>query len=89
MREIEKLGHTVRLLPPAYVKAYVKRSKNDAADAAAICGLQLLRLRSTALAQSEAHDLDARCEAAHRNDQGVTPGSHHNSSAVLATCARL
>lgn len=36
-REVEKLGHTVRLLPPAYVKAYVKRSKNDAADAAAIC----------------------------------------------------
>lgn len=36
-RQITKLGHTVRLLPPAYVKAYVKRSKNDAADAAAIC----------------------------------------------------
>jgi hypothetical protein len=32
-----KLGHTVRLIPPSYVKAYVKRSKNDAADAAAIC----------------------------------------------------
>src|SRR3954451_4422803 len=36
-REISKLGHTVRLIPPSYVKAYVKRSKNDAADAAAIC----------------------------------------------------
>ena len=36
-RELTKLGHTVRLLPPIYVKAYVKRSKNDAADAAAIC----------------------------------------------------
>jgi transposase len=36
-REFAKRGHTVRLLPPAYVKAYVKRSKNDAADAAAIC----------------------------------------------------
>ena len=36
-RELSMLGHTVRLIPPSYVKAYVKRSKNDAADAAAIC----------------------------------------------------
>jgi len=36
-RELMKLGHTVRLMPASYVKAYVKRSKNDAADAAAIC----------------------------------------------------
>ena len=36
-RELSKLGHTVRLMPPSYVKAYVKHSKNDAADAAAIC----------------------------------------------------
>ncbi len=36
-REIEKLGHGARLMPPAYVKPYVKRNKNDAADAAAIC----------------------------------------------------
>src|SRR5262245_14586619 len=36
-RELAKLGHTARLIPPACVKAYVKRSKNDAADAAAIC----------------------------------------------------
>jgi transposase len=36
-RRLQALGHTVRLLPPSYVKAYVKRSKNDANDAAAIC----------------------------------------------------
>src|SRR5471030_3336699 len=36
-REIRALGHTVRLMPPAYVKPYVKRQKNDAADAEAIC----------------------------------------------------
>ncbi|MGE0701861.1 MAG: IS110 family transposase [Hyphomicrobiaceae bacterium] len=36
-REIRKLGHEVKLIPPSYVKAYVKRQKNDAADAAAIC----------------------------------------------------
>ena len=36
-RELRSLGHEVRLMPPQYVKAYVKRGKNDAADAAAIC----------------------------------------------------
>ncbi len=35
-REIQKLGHKVRLVPPAYVKPFVKRQKNDAADAEAI-----------------------------------------------------
>jgi len=36
-RELQALGHTVRLMPPAYVKPYIKRQKNDAADAEAIC----------------------------------------------------
>ena len=36
-RELAKLGHTVKLMPAGYVKAYVRRQKNDAADAAAIC----------------------------------------------------
>ena len=36
-RELSALGHEIRLMPPAYVKPYVKRQKNDAADAAAIC----------------------------------------------------
>ncbi|MCA0417584.1 MAG: IS110 family transposase [Proteobacteria bacterium] len=36
-RELAALGHTVRLMPPAYVKPYVKRGKTDAADAEAIC----------------------------------------------------
>ena len=35
-RRLQALGHTVRLMPPSYVKAYLKRSKNDANDAAAI-----------------------------------------------------
>ncbi len=36
-RELTGLGHDVRLMPPTYVKPYVKRGKNDAADAEAIC----------------------------------------------------
>jgi transposase len=36
-RELQTFGHSVRLMPPAYVKPYVKRHKNDATDAEAIC----------------------------------------------------
>ena len=36
-RELQALGHTVRLMPPAYVKPYVKRHKNDSTDAEATC----------------------------------------------------
>ena len=36
-REIAKLGHDARLIPPAYVKSYVKRGKTDSIDAEAIC----------------------------------------------------
>jgi transposase len=36
-RELRELGHDVRLMPPSYVKPYVKRQKNDTADAEAIC----------------------------------------------------
>ena len=36
-RELVRLGHDVKLIPPVYVKPYVKRGKSDAADAEAIC----------------------------------------------------
>jgi len=36
-RQLTAFGHEVRLMPPAYVKPYVKRGKNDAVDAEAIC----------------------------------------------------
>ena len=45
-RELTKLGHKVRLMPARDVKAYVKRNKNDAADAEAIC--EAVRRPSTA-----------------------------------------
>ena len=36
-RQLQTMGHEVRLIPPAYVKPFVKRNKNDAIDAEAIC----------------------------------------------------
>ena len=42
-RELSTLGHDVRLMPPAYVKPYVKRQKNDAAGAEARCPFGLIR----------------------------------------------
>jgi len=53
-RELMALGHAVKLIPPAYVKPFVKRQKNDANDAAAICealsrpGLRFVKVRSIA-----------------------------------------
>jgi transposase len=53
-RELMSRGHDVRLMPPAYVKAYVRRQKNDAADAMAICeavtrpSMRFVKVRSIA-----------------------------------------
>ncbi|HEX8663865.1 MAG TPA: IS110 family transposase [Beijerinckiaceae bacterium] len=52
-RVLSGLGHEVRLIPPAYVKAYVRRNKTDAADAEAICealgrrGMRFVPVRTT------------------------------------------
>jgi len=53
-RELRALGHEVRLIPPRYVKGYVRRNKTDAADAAALCealrgrGMHLVPVKSEA-----------------------------------------
>jgi len=53
-RELISMGHEVRLIPPAYVKPFVKRQKNDAADAEAICeAVQRPNLRFVAVKSEE------------------------------------
>jgi transposase len=54
-RELARLGHEVKLLPPSYVKPYVKRGKNDALDAEAICeALQRPNMRFVPVKSREA-----------------------------------
>ena len=54
VRELTILGHEVRLIPPAYVKPFVKRLKNDAADAEAICeAVQRPNMRFVAIKSEE------------------------------------
>src|ERR1700750_3486365 len=72
-RELTKLGHEVRLMPAKDVKAYVKRNKNDAADAEAICEagrrptMRFVRVKSAEpqaqLMQHRTRDLLMRCRA--------------------------
>src|SRR5206468_4255719 len=75
-REIAKLGHTVRLIAPAYVKPFVKRQKNDMADAEAICeAAQRPTMRFVALksANQQAAAVD---QPGHR---GCDSGSSHGA----------
>jgi transposase len=55
-RTLEQFGHTVRLIPPQFVKPYVKSNKNDVADAEAICEA------------GTSHRLSSRPRARHRVD---------------------
>src|SRR5829696_2130934 len=56
-RTLMAFGHDVRLIPPAYVKPYLRRQKNDAADAAAICeAVDALRPGQEPAAAKHPHD---------------------------------
>jgi len=81
-REIAKCGHEVRLMPARYVKPYVKRNKNDAADAEAICeAVTRPTMRFVEVKTEEAVGADAASDPvivrapAHDADQ-CDPGSH-------------
>ena len=73
-REIAALGHEVKLMPPRYVKAYVKRNKNDAADAEAI--LRGRHAADDALCGGEERRAAERADGA--SDTGTSgPPAHH------------
>src|SRR3954464_8009966 len=78
-RELRKLGHEVRLMPPQYVRPYVKTNKHDAADAEAICeavtrpGMRFVPVKEEGqqalLMLHRAPGAGAAAQAAHRDDQ--------------------
>jgi transposase len=85
-RELQTLGHNVRLIPPAYVKPYVKRQKNDAADAEAICEAVTranMRFVPTKTAEQQSglvlHRTQTRKSSSARSTSVCPPGSRHQA----------
>jgi len=83
-RELTKLGHKVRLMPAKDVKAYVKRNKNDAADAEAICEavrrptMRFVRIKSAeqqGQLMQHPHARSADCDSGPAVDQRVAGAS--------------
>src|ERR1700720_156499 len=71
-RQLRALGHTVRLMPPAYVKPYVKRQKNDATDAEAICeAVTRANMRRTLLVRVSRHS-GLNCEGSRSRSSSST-----------------
>src|SRR5688572_25483570 len=67
-RQLERFGHTVKLMSPQYVKAYMKSQKNDQADAEAICeAVRRPNMRFVPAKSLEQQDL----QSAHRVRQGL------------------
>jgi transposase len=88
-RELQAPGHTVRMMPPAYVKPYVKRQKNDATDAEAICealaraNMRFVPTKTPETAQPQGADRGVRSGLARlqRNEQAPSLHSRSRSDA--------
>ncbi len=77
-REIAALGHEVRLMPPRYVKPYVKRNKNDMADAEAICeAVTRPTMRFVEIKTPEQQSVLMLHRTRHLFGGGGLPGLHH------------
>jgi hypothetical protein len=75
-RELQAVGHTVRLIPPAYVKPYVKRQKNDAADAEAICEV-VTRAQHAVCADQDGRAAGLPGASSHAPSAGPPTDCHH------------
>src|SRR5258705_10945860 len=98
-RELQALGHTVRLMPPAYVKPYVKRQKNDAADAEAFakrsreptCGLcqQRRSSRKLPLAGSRSNFRGRQVSAMRSTDRAAHARADHGADVAQAALCEV
>lgn len=93
-RELRALRHTVKLMPPAYVKPYVKSQKNDAADAEAICEATRPNMRFAEVKSVEQQSVLAmhRLRASlirHRTRVGNSIRAHMAEFGVIAPIGRI
>src|SRR5262249_9645511 len=97
-RELARFGHSVKLMPPAYVKPYVKRGKNDTTDAEAICeavtrpNMRFVPVKcrpaSCSYASSHAGALDPAADDAGKRVSGASCRVRDRGRARHQTCAR-
>ena len=92
-RELQALGHIVRLMPPAYVKPYVKRQKNDATDAEAICeavtrAQHAVRANQNSRAASAMRAMDRTCSMASGRPASMPRASSRARSRPTCRCRR-
>ena len=99
-RELIKLGHDARMMPPAYVKPYVRRQKNDAADAAGICeavtrpSIRFVGGRTLENQAALMHHKAREMLVAQRTQAGIVSSpsarmTRANSRAFLSPCAAM
>jgi len=86
-RELARMGHHVRLMPPAYVRPVVKRQKNDAADAEAIC--EAAQRPNTRFVAVKSEEQQASGPVFRTRDPGAAPASRECYAESYAQWGRV